>query len=165
MNTNDQRLKRQHTFIDFLYWNLVLAVPLLTACVGLVHISVTGLIGYLLLCIILVAAIYRFFCTHCPHYAGSNGKTRCMFFWGIPGFFKPIPGPYGGFEKIVSVAAPIIVLAVPISWLRLQPGLLVIYGLSSAVLFFTIRRGECSRCVNFHCPVNCVPDNERGDNP
>jgi len=154
MHANTHHLKSQHTLADFLYWNMVVAVPLLTACIGLAVVSVTGLIAYLLLCIAMVAVIYRFFCTHCPHYAQSSGKTRCMFFWGVPGFFKADSGPYSGFGKAVSIIAPSIIIAVPLAWLRLQPGLLVIYCLSLATLLATIRRTECSRCVHHHCPVN-----------
>jgi hypothetical protein len=156
MLENTHHLKSQHTFADFLYWNMVVAVPLLTACIGLASVSVAGLIAYLLLCIAMVAIIYRFFCTHCPHYAQSSGKTRCMFFWGVPGFFKAVPDPYSGFDKAVSIVVPSIIIALPLVWLRLQPGLLVIYGLSLATLIATIRRTECARCVHRQCPVNTI---------
>jgi hypothetical protein len=154
MNPDDCQLKHQHTLVDFLYWNMLVAVPLLTACIGLASISVAGLVAYLFLFAAMVAAVYRFFCTHCPHYGNSNGKTRCMFFWGVPGFFKADHGPYSGFDKGVCFAFPVLVLALPLVWLRLQPGLLVIYSLTVATLLTTIRRNECTRCAHQHCPVN-----------
>jgi hypothetical protein len=29
------------------------------------------------------------------------------------------------------------------------------------VLVATIRRNECSRCIYFDCPVNCVPEDTK----
>ena len=138
-----------------------MAIPLLTACIGLAPVSILGLIGYIFLCIGMTAVIYRFFCTHCPHYARHHGKTKCMFFWGLPGFFKKNPAPYGPLEKWTVIAGSLIVAAFPLGWLRLQPGLLAIYGLSVVAVLATIRRSECRRCIHFQCPANDVPDSQR----
>jgi hypothetical protein len=62
------------------------------------------------------------------------------------------------FEKFMIFAATIILIVFPFYWLISSPGLLVIYVLSMVALLTTIRRNECSRCVYFHCPVNCVPE-------
>ncbi|MBW1797454.1 MAG: hypothetical protein JRJ21_03395 [Deltaproteobacteria bacterium] len=158
MNEIETELKKQHRFIDFLYWNMVVALPIVTACIGIFKASLIWMIFYIIVCIGLVAMIYRFYCTHCPHYIQGANTTRCMFFWGIPKYFESKPGPLSLFEKTVSFAAPIIMILIPLYWLILQPGLLAIYVLSLAVLVATIRRNECSRCIYFHCPVNCVPE-------
>jgi hypothetical protein len=57
--------------------------------------------------------------------------------------------------------APFVMIVLPLYWLIFQLDLLVIYLLSLGVLFSTIRRNECGRCIHFHCPVNCVPEDQR----
>ena len=163
MNQPETTLKTQHKFSDFLYWNSVLAVPFVTACIAIFKTSILWLIFYIAICIVLTTVIYRFYCTHCPHYTQSKNTTKCMFFWGIPKFFNSRPGPLTLFEKTVSMTAPAIILFFPFYWLILQPGLLVIYVLSLAVFVTTIRRNECHRCVYFNCPANCVPDDVRNE--
>jgi len=161
MNGSEIQLKRQHKFIDHLYWNLVLAVPILTACMAILRNSIFWFVLYAIAFIVLVIVIYRFFCTHCPHYIQGAKSTKCMFFWGIPKFFKSRPEPLNLFDKAISIIAPIIMILLPLYWLIFQLDLLVIYLLSLAVLCATIRRNECGRCIYFHCPVNCVPEDIR----
>ena len=151
-------LKKQHRFVDFLYWNMVVALPIIAACIGIFKESPVWMFIYLIICILLVAVIYRFYCTHCPHYVQGAKATRCIFFWGMPKYFDSRPGPLSLFEKTVSFAAPVIIILIPLYWLILQPGLLAIYVLCVAVLVATIRRNECSRCIYFDCPGNCVPE-------
>ena len=158
MNESKAQLKTHHKFSDYLYWNLVAAVPIITACIAILKNSIMWLILYIIVCILLIIVLYRFFCTHCPHYTQSANTTKCMFFWGIPKYFKSRPGPLNLFEKAISIIVPIVLILLPLYWLSLQPDLLVIYLLSLAVLGATIRRNECSRCIYFHCRVNCVPE-------
>lgn len=154
MDNREPCRKDRHTVVDFLYWNAFLALPLLTACISLAVVSVAGLVAYLLMCAGMLAVLYRFFCTRCPHYAADGGRTRCMFIWGLPGFFQPAPGPYRAWEKALSAAAFIVIFAAPLAWLRLDPGYLALYLLSVALFVATIRRSECNRCVHEHCPGN-----------
>ena len=158
MSENQTLLKKKHTFKDFLYWNLFIAIPIVTACIAILKESVAWLIIYIVVSIFLFAVIYRFYCTHCPHYIQGGQSTTCMFFWGIPKLFDSRPGPLSLFEKFMTFAATIILIVFPFYWLISSPGLLVIYVLSMVALLTTIRRNECSRCVYFHCPVNCVPE-------
>jgi len=139
MNEQETQLKTQHNFGDFLYWNLVVSVPFITACMAIARESILWLICYIITCILLVMVIYKFYCTHCPHYIQSPKNTKCMFFWGIPKFFKEF-----------------VIVLLPLYYLLLQPGFLVIYFLSVMVLCTTLRRYECKRCVYFQCPVNCA---------
>ena len=157
MDQPETQLKTGHGFSDFLYWNLVIAVPIITACIAIFRTSIWWFIFYVIVCLLLTAVLYRSFCTHCPHYGQNSNTTKCMFFWGIPKFFYSRPGPLTPVETTVTLAAFILILLLPIYWLFLQPGLLVIYILSSTVLVTSIRRNECGRCVYFHCPSNCVP--------
>lgn len=154
MNNQDCQLKSQHRFLDFLYWIMVASLPFITACLAIGSISIGWLIFYFILCILLVTAIFRYFCTHCPHYT-QNGKTlKCMFFWWMPKFFKAQPGPLTKIDKTVSILSPVIIAFLPIYWLLLQPAFLIIYILSLSVLATTMKRYECSRCVYSQCPSN-----------
>jgi hypothetical protein len=62
----------------------------------------------------------------------------------------------------VSLIAALIIILLPLYWLRLQVDLLVIYLLSFAIFLITIRRNECSRCIYFNCPANNVPEDIKG---
>jgi len=158
MSLHESPLKAQHKFSDFLYWNIVISVPFITACVAIVERSTIWLIIYIIACISLVMVILRFYCIHCPHYH-QNGKTlKCMFFWWMPKFFKAESGPLSLLEKAVSLMTCLIIIILPMYWLLQQPGLLIIYILSVGVLGATLRRYECKRCVYFQCPSNCVPE-------
>jgi len=154
-------LKKQHKFHDYFYWNLVAAVPIITACIAMFKASIMLLSIYITVCIFLIIIVYRFFCSHCPHYINSQKLVKCMFFWGIPRYFKPRPGPLNLFEKGVSLIAPVILIIFPLFWMRLYLDLLVIYILSIAVFIITIRRNECIRCIHFECPVNCVHEDSK----
>ncbi len=161
MDNTCRSLKERHTFSDFVYWNLVLVIPVLTACIGLAGISIAGLVAYLVILAALTGVVMRFFCTHCPHYIqGENNKVKCMFFWGMPKFFKPTPGPLSTKDKAVIGIAAICLMLLPIAWLIRTPGLLVIYLLSFSVFILTIRRYECHQCIYLDCPVNRAPADE-----
>jgi hypothetical protein len=161
MNGSETKLKKKHEFLDHLYWNLVLSVPIITACMAILRHSLSWFIFYAVAGIALVISIYRFFCTHCPHYIQSHRTTKCMFFWGIPKFFASRPEPLNLFDKAVSIISPTIIILLPLYWLIFELDLLVIYLLSLAVLFSTIRRNECGRCIHFHCLINSVPEDLR----
>lgn len=158
MNECEGQLKMQHQFTDYLYWNLFIAVPIITACIAILKNSIVWFVFYIIVCIFLVTLVYRFYCTHCPHYIRGVNTTKCMFFWGIPKYFKARPGPLNLFEKAIAFIAPTILILFPLYWLILQPDLLIIYVLSLAVLGATIRRYECGRCIYFDCPVNLVSE-------
>ncbi len=158
MTECETKLKTRHRFKDFLYWSTHLLIPILTACVAILkQHSIIGLVAYAIVGAVCVVVIYRFFCTHCPHYNREAKTLQCMFFWGAPKIFKAIPGPTTMLEKVAAFAATFLVLFFPVYWLSRQPGLFVIYLLSLLVLFATIRRNECPRCIYNHCPLNRAP--------
>ncbi len=161
MNDSACELKKQHGFADFLYWNLVIAVPFITACAAILKYSAAWLILYLIAGLAGVITIYKFYCTHCPHYIRNTGTTKCMFFWGLPKFFKPAPGPLSLLEKTVTFLTVMVIVMLPVYWLILQPGFMIIYIMSLAVFVITVRRNECGRCIYFNCPANAVPDDMR----
>ncbi|MEA3471003.1 MAG: hypothetical protein U9R24_04745 [Thermodesulfobacteriota bacterium] len=161
MNENETGLKEHHQFRDFLYWNAVAAVPVVTASLAIIRSSIIWFVIYLFVCIACLLILYKFYCSHCPHYIYGGHSMRCMFFWGVPKIFAPRPVPLSIFEKALSIAAPSVAILFPLYWLIREPGLLLIFILSVFVLVVTARRYECCRCVYFGCPSNCVPEEMR----
>jgi len=161
MNGPEIQLKKQHTFQDYLYWNLVASVPILLASMVMFKVSIVLLGFYIALFVFMMIIIYRFFCSHCPHYINSKKVVKCMFIWGIAKYFKARPGPLNIFEKGISFIAALTIIFFPIYWMRIYPDLLVVYVLSLAVFGITIRRNECKRCIYFECPANSATKNTK----
>jgi hypothetical protein len=88
MNGPEIQLKNQHTFQDYLYWNLVASVPILMASMVMFKVSIVLLGFYMALFVLMMMIIYRFFCSRCPHYINSEKVVRCMFFWGDREIFQ-----------------------------------------------------------------------------
>ena len=114
----------------------------------------TAALGYLLVLLGSVPVMLRFFCTHCPHYCRDEYTLKCIFFWGLPKFFRQRPGPLGVMEKSLSIAAPALVILFPVYWLLHTPGLFIIYLLSIVMFGASVRRNECPRCIYTDCPAN-----------
>ncbi len=63
--------------------------------------------------------------------------------------------------KYIRTYTPIAVLTIslyPIYWLTFQWELLVLYILSWGVLALSIYTAGCSRCIDFECKNNAVPE-------
>lgn len=151
-------LKMKHEFKDFLYWNFVTLSLLFSAGLAIGIYST----GYLLAYVFLVFFHFyilepRFFCTHCPYYAKSENKVRCMMNWGWPKHFRSRPYPPGKFDLAITTLGFLIVIFFPIPWLLKEPFLMVTYSVSILVFLLTIWRYECSHCIYFGCPFNRVP--------
>ena len=151
-------LRERYTFIDFLYYMTLVAVPAFTACHAIANHSMVWLIFYLVLCIAAGIVLLRFYCTHCPHYTRENRTVRCMFMWGVPKYFVPRPGPLSLGDKAVALIAPTVLVVFPLPWLLQQPGLMIIFILSLVAFLSTVRKNECQRCIYFDCPVNKAPE-------
>ena len=157
METQHGGLRTGYAFGDYLYYTAMALVPLLTGAVAIYPRSVLGLALYAITGLACGGLVLYYFCTHCPHYAKDGRSLRCMFFWGMPKFFAPRPGPLKWVEKLVAVAAPAVLIFFPLAWLAEDPGLLAVYLLSLIVFGATIRRNECGRCTFIDCPSNKVP--------
>lgn len=155
------QLKREHRFGDYIYWHLFFLIHVVAGFVAIVKHSPGWAITYVVLGISLVIFVYRFHCTHCPHYTMPAKRTRCMFLWGVPKFFRERVGPMNLFEKAVPFIAGMIWVFFPLYWLLLEPTLFILYWLSVVVLFLTVRRTECNRCTYFDCSMNRVPEDVR----
>lgn len=157
MQTSNDNLRKSYQFTDFLYYIVLAAVPFFTAFYA-ISCSIPWLIVYLGLCLVALVLIYRFYCSHCPHYIKNGNTTKCMFIWGIPKFFKRRSEPLYFINKSITFMAVILLIVFPLYWLFLQPGLLVIFILSLVAFLATVRRNECHRCIYYECPVNKVPN-------
>lgn len=156
---NLDELKKKHTFLDCVYWNLLALLPLGAACLAIASDSLTWVFVYLPVFLFHFLVVeYRFFCTHCPHYVNAEGGVRCMFLWGVPRFFRPRPGPLNVLDKSMMVLGLAVMLLFPLYWLLRQPLLLVVYVVGWLIMGLTMKKYECSRCIYLHCPLNSVKE-------
>jgi hypothetical protein len=105
----------------------------------------------------------RVMCSHCPHYAEPGSSLKCWANYGSPKIWKYRPGPMTLIEKIVFLGGFIVVWGYPLFFLI--PGhqwfLLIVYVLTVAAFFMTLKTFLCSQCINFSCPMNTVQDEVR----
>jgi len=150
-------LKIKHEFKDFLYWNFVTLTLLFSAGLAIGIHSTEWMIAYIFLIFFHFYVLeQRFFCTHCPYYAMSKNKVRCMMNWGWPKYFKPRPYPPGKMDLAITTLGFIGVILLPLPWLLKEPFLLGAYLVSISIFLLTIWRYECCQCIYFGCPFNRV---------
>lgn len=154
-------LKKNYTFGDFLFYICLLAVPVVVALLAITRHSIAWTITCVLVTLGLTALILKFYCTRCPHYTREGRKLKCIFFWGLPKFFAPRPGPLNMMDKLVLYLAPTVVVLFPLPWLIKEPGLLLVFVLSLAGFAAAVRRNECHRCIYFACPMNQVTESAK----
>jgi hypothetical protein len=161
MENQHLKLRQRYTFLDFLYYTALGAIPFYTAAYAIANRSVSWLFFYLFMSIAAFFLVYRHYCSHCPHYTREGKTTRCIFLWGMPKFFRRRPEPLGFVDKSVTVLAAFFLCLFPLYWLLQQPGLLIIFFLSLAVFAATIYRNECRQCIYLDCPMNRVPEDQQ----
>jgi hypothetical protein len=148
------QIKAQHTYLDFAYFKLLTAVPLVTVLAGLWQTNPIMIIPYTLWIAIHVTLVYRILCSHCPHYGAYQGKTQCLYLWNVPPVYRARPVPQNFVEKIGVKLLLLISILFPVYWLLQNLELLIIYLLSVAVLLITMMRSECTRCAHLNCSHN-----------
>ena len=159
MMAQNSNLKNTFAFTDYLAWTLLTLIPVLTAVYAISGTSITWTVIYLIVMAVCFAGIvYRFFCTHCPHYKNSGRTTKCIFLWGVPAYFEPRPGPLGFFDKFMVFLGFLIAVAFPLYWLLASPLLLLIYAISWIVITTFLYKYECIRCIYKDCPMNRVKE-------
>jgi hypothetical protein len=154
-------LKTRYSFSDFLFYLCLLSVPFVTAVLAIVKNSVWWTIVFIGIGVGVTVLILRFYCSHCPHYTREGKILKCIFFWGLPKFFKKRPGKLDVTDKMVTSSATIVLLGFPLYWLQMELGLLIIYILSLIGVGAAIYRNECERCIYFECPMNKVPETKK----
>lgn len=100
----------------------------------------------------------RVMCSHCPHYAEKSSTLGCWANHGSPKLWKYRPGPMTTSEILVFFAGFVICWAFPLPFFFLTKAwlLLLLYILTNAAFFMTLKLFLCSKCMNFACPLNGV---------
>ncbi|MDO9565674.1 MAG: hypothetical protein Q7J15_02910 [Candidatus Desulfaltia sp.] len=158
---NNFDLKSKQHFGDCVYWAMMALIPFIIACVSVAKSSFLLLGVYLVAFVTLQILIFRFLCTHCPHYCEDSKRLPCLSLWNFKKIFKPRPGPWSLTDKMMLLVLMSIICAFPIYWIFQDKLLLIIYILSVINFVVTLKKYECSRCIYFHCPNNSVPEENR----
>jgi len=101
----------------------------------------------------------RILCSHCPYYAERSRTLRCIANYGSLKLWRYHPEPMSRSERFQLIAGFTILFGFPFPFMVLGGT----YGwaavaLGGLLLFIvTLLRLNCSRCVNFSCPLNRVP--------
>jgi hypothetical protein len=105
----------------------------------------------------------RVMCSHCPHYAEQGKSLKCWANYGSPRLWKYRPGPMSFGEKLTFFSGLITIWAYPIIFLLSGQHwfLLLVYALTVAGFFMTLKSFFCTRCMNFACPLNAVDEDAR----
>ena len=144
---------------DWLHFLSIAFPPFLLGGAGIYHVSGWGLIPWIIFVIAFFGFIeIRVMCSHCPHYAESDKNLKCWANYGSPKLWKYRPGPMTIIEKTVFFAGFGIVWGYPLLYLIFswQIFLLMVYVISTAGFFMTLRMFLCAQCINFACPLNSV---------
>ena len=109
------RLNTKYTSLDYIYWNLFAAIPLITAFMAIFKSSLTWALVYILVFLAQFLIVeYRFFCSHCPHYCQDGHTTKCLFIRGVPKYFKARPFPLTILDKLMMILGFLVILLFPI---------------------------------------------------
>ncbi len=154
------------TLKDLIHFLLIVFPSFLLGGAGICHVNGWMLIPWLILIIGYFGFIeIRVMCSHCPHYAEEGSSLKCWANYGSPKIWKYRPGPLTFLEKLIFFAGFILVWGYPLIFLiaDFQFFLLVVYLLTTAGFFMTLRMFLCSQCMNFACPLNTVKSEIRRD--
>ena len=149
---------------DLIHFLLIALPPFLLGGAGIVYVSGWWIIPWILFVIAYFGFIeIRVMCSHCPHYAESGNSLRCWANYGSPKLWTYRPGPMSIIEKIVLLGGFVIVWGYPLLFLILSGKLflLIVYLITTAGFFMTLKTYLCSQCMNFACPLNSVGEEKR----
>ena len=154
------------TLKDLIHFYVIVAPSFLLGGAGIYHVGGWWLIPWLIIVIGFFGFVeIRVLCSHCPHYAEEGSSLKCWANYGSPKIWKYRPGPMTFLEKAVFFAGFALVWGYPLIFLvaDFQLFLLIVYPLTVAGFFMTLRTFLCSQCMNFACPLNTVKDEVRRD--
>ncbi len=149
---------------DHIYF-LIIALPsFLLGGAGIYNLSGWWLALWLLMipgffCLLEI----RVLCSHCPHYAEPGTTLKCWANYGAPRLWKYRPGPMSLLEKATLLGGFALIWGYPLIFLLSgrQWFLLIVYVLTTAAFFMTLKFFLCTQCMNFACPLNGVNDDLR----
>jgi hypothetical protein len=144
---------------DLLHFLLIAIPSFLIGGLGIYTLSGWMLIPWIVIILAYFGFIeIRVMCAHCPHYAEPGNTLKCWANNGSPKIWKYRPGPMSFLEKVVFLGGFAVVWGYPLYFLlqELQLFLLVVYSISTAGFFMTLKISFCTQCMNFACPLNSV---------
>ncbi|HEC23748.1 MAG TPA: hypothetical protein ENI95_12620 [Chloroflexi bacterium] len=102
----------------------------------------------------------RVLCSHCPYYAEAGAILHCHANHGTPKIWRYRPEPMSTAEKVQFLVGTAILLGFPFPFLILGGafGMALIVAAGVVSFIWSLKRQLCSRCVNFSCPLNSVPE-------
>ena len=144
---------------DLIHFLCIVLPGFLVGGAGIYRVS-----GWLLsLWILLIIGYFGFLeirvmCSHCPHYAEPDNSLKCWANYGSPKLWKYRPGPMSFVEKFLFLGGFVVIWWYPLVFLVMgkQWFLLIVYAISTAGFFMTLKLFLCSQCMNFACPLNSV---------
>jgi hypothetical protein len=146
---------------DLAHFSLIASPSFLLGGAGILHVGLWSLVPW----VVIVLGYFglqevRVMCSHCPHYAEPGSSLKCWANYGSPKLWKYRPGPMSRIEKALFLGGfaavwgyPLVFLLVGMQWF-----LLVVYAVTSAGFFMTLKTHFCSQCMNFACPLSSVQD-------
>jgi len=151
---------------DLIHFYLIVSPSFLLGGAGIYHIGGWWFIPWLIIIIGFFCFVeIRVLCSHCPHYAEEGSSLKCWANYGSPKIWKYRPGPMTRTEKAILFIGFAFVWGYPLIFLIVgfQLFLLMVYLLTVASFFMTLRTFLCSQCMNFACPLNMVKNEVRRD--
>ncbi len=102
----------------------------------------------------------RVLCRHCPYWAEESRVLHCPANYGVVKIWAYVPGPMTRSERIQFLAGGLLLACIPLAFLLAgrQYLLAAVAVLSAASAVYNVRRHVCTRCINFSCPGNAVPE-------
>lgn len=164
MCTVQKELHCHFTFKDLIHFYLIVLPSFLLGGAGIYNVSGWWLIPWFIIIIGYFGFTeIRVMCSHCPHYAEEGSTLKCWANYGAPKIWIYRPGPMTFLEKTVFFIGFIFVWGYPLIFLisGFQWFLLVVYLITTAGFYMTLRTFLCSQCMNFACPLNTVKEEVR----
>lgn len=149
---------------DLIHFYLICFPAFLLGGAGIYHINGWWLIPWLIIIVGFFGFVeIRVLCSHCPHYAEEGSSLKCWANYGSPKIWKYRPGPMTYMEKAILFIGFALVWGYPLIFLisGFQLYLLIVYILTTAGFYMTLRTFLCSQCMNFACPLNTVNNEVR----
>jgi hypothetical protein len=144
---------------DLVHFYLIVLPSFLIGGAAIVQISGWWLVPWLFVIVGYFGFMeIRVMCSHCPHYAEEDTSLKCWANYGALKLWKYRPGPMTFWEKSIFVLGFILVWGYPLVFFLAESlwFLLLVYLITVAGFFMTLRTFLCSQCINFACPLNSV---------
>ncbi len=159
--TLDTQLKCRFKLGDLLHFASMFFLFAAPAIIGVIRGGYgVYLWGWLAFCLFFFEVWeIRILCSHCPYYSEPSRTLHCIANYGSLKLWPYHPEPMTTSEKVQLWAGFAILGGYPFPFLILgqQFAWAFVAGWALVMFFWTLRKYTCTQCVNFSCPLNCVP--------